>query len=205
MTRKLPPSPDFGAIDAIAATTADRRTTILALIGNLVFTWSNNESMFIYVIMLLLETDEKSAMIVFSTLNTTRARLDLVQRLAKAKLTDRTVRRSLDRLITRFTEQTRERNELNHCLYAVSDRGEITHTRSLRLNDSGGRLSIGSVRQMDDGRIAEMAELIAASKALNRDLWSFLPVLEAEIAAVRRQSSPSSSTPVTPPEPSPCP
>ena len=83
MQTRLPPKPDFAAIEAAARDSADRRTLILSLIGTLVFSWSNNESMFIYVLMLLLDTDEVSAAIVFATLNTTRARLDLVQRLVQ--------------------------------------------------------------------------------------------------------------------------
>ena len=84
----LPAAPDFEAVRAVAHVTAGRRAELFALIGHLTFSWSNNESVFIYVLMLLLRTDQPAAAIVFGTLNTTRARLDLVQRLAKARLTD---------------------------------------------------------------------------------------------------------------------
>ena len=58
----------------------------------------NNESLFIYVLMLLLRTDQTAAVaLVFATLNTTRARLDLVQRLAKATITDRALLRAPNR------------------------------------------------------------------------------------------------------------
>src|ERR1700694_59042 len=83
---QLPPRPDFEAMAAAAPASADRRTLILSLIGNLIVSWSNNESLFIYVLMILLDADQASAAIVFATLNTTRARLDLIQRLAKGKL-----------------------------------------------------------------------------------------------------------------------
>src|SRR5581483_11576909 len=63
---QLPPKPDFAAIEAAAHSTADRRTFIMALIGNLVYAWANNESMFIYVLMVLMNTDEASAAIVFA-------------------------------------------------------------------------------------------------------------------------------------------
>ena len=43
--------------------------------GHLICSWSNNESLFIYVLMILLRTDEASAAVVFATLNTTRADL----------------------------------------------------------------------------------------------------------------------------------
>ena len=64
---------------AAAPASADRRTFVLALIGNLICSWSNNESLFIYVLMILQRTDEASAAVVFATLNTTRARPDLIQ------------------------------------------------------------------------------------------------------------------------------
>ena len=86
---KLPPKPDFDVLAAAAPASADRRTFVLALIGNLICSWSNNESLFIYVLMILLRTDEASAAVVFATLNTTRARLDLIQRLAKIRVTDK--------------------------------------------------------------------------------------------------------------------
>ena len=88
MSKDLPKTPAFEAIEALAAQSAEQRTKILALIGNLSFTWSNNESVFIYMLMILLKTDINRAAIIFVTLNTTRARLDLVRRLGKATLKD---------------------------------------------------------------------------------------------------------------------
>jgi hypothetical protein len=45
--------------------------------GHLICSWSNSESLFICVLMILLRTDEASAAVVFATLNTTReTRLD---------------------------------------------------------------------------------------------------------------------------------
>lgn len=181
MPARLPPKPDFEAIEAAAMNSADHRTMILALIGNLVFSWSNNESMFIYVLMVLLDTDEVSAAIVFATLNTTRARIDLVQRLAKAKIADRAVARALDHLIDRFNDCTRVRNEFNHCMYTVSERGEITHTHAMKIKESGGRLVLGEVRPMDQGRIDELSRTVQDLNALNRELWDFLPRLQASI------------------------
>ncbi|GGK39111.1 hypothetical protein [Salinarimonas ramus] len=180
---RLPPPPDFDALTAAAPSTADRRTEVLALIGHLVFSWSNNESLFIYVLMLLLETDEVSAAIVFATLNTTRARLDLVQRLAKAKLRDPALARELDALVARFSKQTKLRNDLNHCMYTVDEEGVIARTQLMKLEERGGRLSFGRVRAMDRARLDEMAEAVREHGALNRDLWALLPRLEAHLAA----------------------
>src|SRR5262245_51692553 len=107
----LPPKPDFTAIEAAALKSGGRRTVTLTLIGNLVHCWSNNESLSIYILILLMNTDEPSAAIVFATLNTTRARIDLIERLAKIKITDKQVENRLDDIIERFSETTRTRNE----------------------------------------------------------------------------------------------
>lgn len=179
----LPPRPDFEAIEAVAESTSERRTAILALIGNLVFSWSNNESLFIYVLMLLLRTDQASAAIVFVTLNTTRARLDLIRRLARAKVPDRIVMKELEALMDRFDRATRARNEFNHCTFTLNERGEITHTQSMRVIEKKRGLTIGEVRAMDDARLAEMREAVAELRSLNRDLWEFLPRLEARMKA----------------------
>jgi hypothetical protein len=182
MPATLPPRPDFESIDAAAPRSADRRTSVLALIGNLVFSWSNNESLFIYLLMILLKTDQTSAAIVFATLNTTRARLDLIQRLARIHVKDRAISKRLDELIDRFNEYTRIRNEFNHCMYKVSGRGDITHTHSIRIVETRKQLQLGEVKPMDDARIKEMVETVQGLKTLNRDIWDFLPRLEQHLS-----------------------
>jgi DNA integrity scanning protein DisA with diadenylate cyclase activity len=187
---RLPPQPDFAAIDAAAAQSAEKRAAVLALVGNLVFSWSNNESMFIYVLMLLMDTDEVAAAIVFATLNTTRARLELIQRLAKARLGDRSTAQELEGLIRRFNACTRVRNEFNHSMFTVNERGEITHTQAMRIQESRGRMRFGVRKDVDENRLRELNDTIAELARLNRDIWEFLPRLEARTASspARRRS-----------------
>jgi ribosome-interacting GTPase 1 len=132
--------------------------------------------------MILLETDKIAAAIVFSTLNTTRARLDLIQRLAKAKISDRDLLRALDKLVDRFSQATRDRNEFNHCIYAVNEQGEITHTQTMRVREVRGRIQFGEIRKLDQERIKEMLGSIRDLKQLNREIWDILPRLEVYFA-----------------------
>lgn len=187
MTYQLPPKPDFKALEAAAPASADRRTMILALIGNLVFSWSNNESLFIYVLMLLLKCDDLSATIVFGTLNTTRARLDLIQRLAKVRIKDHDVETALEKLIERFNDCTRVRNEFNHCMYTVDRHGVITHTQSIKITEVRRRLRLGSVRPLDQKRINQMVATVGQLKELNRDIWDFLPRLDTHLRETHRK------------------
>jgi hypothetical protein len=195
VSTQLPPKPNFQAIEAAAPKSADRRTLIFALIGNLVFSWSNNESLFIYILMLLLNTDQASASIVFATLNTTRARLDLIQRLAKMQIRDKAVDRELAKLIERFNESTRLRNEFNHCMYTLGSEGEITHTSSLRIVETRKGLSFGETRPMDDKRLKELTEAAHELRQLNRDIWDFLPRLDEHLRRTRQATAGSATPP----------
>lgn len=183
VTSQLPPKPDFEALVAAAPASADRRTFILALIGNLVSSWSNNESLFIYVLMILLRTDQASAALTFATLNTTRARLDLIQRLAKVNIKDKALDKALAKIIERFNESTHVRNEFNHCMYIVDDAGRITHTQSMRIVQTRNNLQFGEMKPMDDARLKGLVKTTKDMARINRDIWDFLPRLEAHVRA----------------------
>lgn len=185
---RLPPKPDFKAFDASAPASSDRRTFILALIGNLVSSWTNNESLFIYVLMILLRTDQASAALTFATLNTTRARLDLIQRLAKISVHDKALEKTLGRIIDRFNESTQIRNEFNHCMYVVDASGQITSTRSMRIVQTKSNIEFGKTKPMDDARLKSMVAATKDMARINRDIWDFLPRLEDHI----RSRTPSS-------------
>lgn len=178
---KLPQAPDFNSMEASAPLTADQRTQILAHVGNLIFTWSNNESIFIYLLMVLLECDFDAATITFISLNTTRARLDLIRRLTKAKIRDAETVRKVERIIDRFNECTKVRNEFNHCIYQMNERGEITHTNVLKISETKTGLQYAVIRPIDQARLKEISSTIKKLTKLNRDLWAFLPELERKV------------------------
>lgn len=186
---KLPPKPDFDVLAAAAPASADRRTSVLALIGNLICSWSNNESLFIYVLMILLRTDEASAAIAFATLNTTRARLDLIQRLAKIRIRDKALARNLTALVERFGELTKVRNELNHCMFIYDASGAITHTQSMRLVETKANLRFGEMKALDAKRLTEMLRTTNEMTTINRDIWDILPRLEAHVYGEQPQGS----------------
>lgn len=177
----LPPTPDFGALEDRGVATSEQRKEIISHVGNLVFAWSNNESLFIYVLQILLRTDFPSAVVTFISLNTTRARLDLIRRLARLRLPDDEAVKRLDKLIERFNDCTRLRNEFNHCIYQVDAAGRITHTNVLRVKETPKGLEYVETRPFDAARIAEIERAVRRLTRLNRDLWAFLPVLQQAI------------------------
>jgi len=182
-TGTLPARPDFEAIEKAARQSGASRANLMGLIGQLVFSWSNNESLLIYVLMVLLQTDEPAAATVFSTLNTTRARLDLVSRLGRIKLADRETRMALEHVVRRFNEINQIRNEFLHAMYAVDARGTITHTQTMRLVNKSGRLSFGQQQAIDKERIEGLIRTCNDLRALNRKVWDLLPGLAKAVAS----------------------
>lgn len=178
----LPQAPDFAALEAAAKAGNEERQKFLALVGDLNFSWSNNESLFIYVLMLLTGTDEIKAAIIHATLNTTRARLDLVQRLSKVVLPDGSVRRELDEIVNAFSNSTRLRNDLTHATFVPASDGGVPHTQSMKLQEGGKKLRFGATRSLDEERLAEIHEAVQGLKTLNRRIWAFLPLLEEALA-----------------------
>ncbi|KZL14401.1 hypothetical protein [Pseudovibrio sp. Ad37] len=143
-------SPDFDELDKIAPNKAGRRNLLFALIGNINYSWSNNESTFIYILQHLMQTDELTATLVFGTLNTTRARLELIERLADAKLKDVALQKKLRRILCIFNESTRLRNEFSHATFKQNQQGEITHTHSMRIQRKNGQIQLGEIKAVDD-------------------------------------------------------
>ena len=183
--------------ESTAAKPLDRGTMILALIGNLFVNWSNNESLLVYLIDLFMDGklagsdpakfgDEPSpsAVIVFSTLNTTRARIDLIRRLSRFNVADQRLQNELERLLTRFEATTRVRNEFNHAMYLVEpESGELTHTQSTRIVQQGGKLKFGAKKKIDQARIKALQETIQEMCDLNHDIRDFLNRLGPYLAS----------------------
>lgn len=157
----------------------------MTLVGDLNLAWSNNESLFIYVLMFLLGTDEKAAALVFATLNTTRARLDLVQRLAKIAVSDKAVRAELGGIVDRFSATTRLRNDLSHATFVLDSQGEITHTQHMKIEESRGNLRFGMRRPVDDARLEEISHAIRELHTLNRRIWDLMPTLQRATQGAR--------------------
>jgi hypothetical protein len=178
--------PDFGAIDGAAGEATANGASLLTLTGQLAFCWSNNESLLIYTLKLLLGTDEPSAAIVFSTLNTTRARIYLVRRLATIKVAEREARAELERLIENLDQANRLRNEFMQATYAVNERGE-THTQVVELESKNGRLRFFNERELDErqpidpARIAALVQACRDLRHLNREMLDFLPRLKKAV------------------------
>ncbi|SPJ25981.1 hypothetical protein [Palleronia abyssalis] len=189
-SRDLPPPPDFTAMQAGGEAGAGERERLMTLIGALSVAWSNNESVLIYLMMVLLRTDDVSAALVYGTLNTVRARSDLVSRLARVRVSDPALREEIEAVLAALEKCGRIRNELQHASFEFDAAGRPVSTRSMRVEQNRKRLSFGRVRPVDAARLARIAAVIDDLGRLNQRIWALLPRLErhmtsAEVARPR--------------------
>ncbi|KKN63310.1 hypothetical protein LCGC14_0503160 [marine sediment metagenome] len=179
MVEKRSDLPNSSNLPQGQVASAMERDAVYGLIGKLVCTWSNNESVLSIVLMHLLKTDRAGAILVFGTLNTTRARIDMIRRLAKTRLGGAAeLARRLEKLMGQFERSTRTRNDFLHSMFVFDTDGCITHTQTMRIDERKGQVRYGTYKPVDATRLAYVADEIEKLTAWNHVIWSLLPELE---------------------------
>ena len=143
----------------------------LLLIGKLNYSWTNTESLLIHLIAGLSGMDKEIATVVFLTLNTTRARIDLVERLSKLKRVDQVERERVLELTGRIQRQSALRNRYNHCIYAFDTEGENPRSILMRIADRKDKLMMGQVNDLDAAAAEALQSAIVELRAINHDIW----------------------------------
>lgn len=144
---------------------------ILLLVGRLNYTWTNTESLLIYLIAGLARVDKEAAIIIFLTLNTPRARLDLVERLAKMSRTDPRCREEILALTRQLGREAGLRNKFNHCIYSFDPESGRAATQLMRIFENKDEVKYGKVESLDEVEIAKIKKSIAALAGVNRAIW----------------------------------
>lgn len=147
---------------------------LLLLVGRMNYSWTNTESLLIHLIAGLAGTTKQSAVIIYLTLNTTRARLDLVERLAKSGgITDATRSR-----ILAATAQIRKhqslRNRYSHSIYSFDTETGTARTITMRIADRKNALKMGQSDAIDASALDRIRDTIEALKQLNREIWALV-------------------------------
>lgn len=170
----LPEPPDFDVIESdVHEAGASRRANLMVLIGHLAFGSLINESLLIYILMVLLPTDEPSAVVVFSISKTMRTQLDLVSGLAWIRISDRATRLALDQVVKLFNRANQIRNEFLHPKNTVDGKGAITHTKTILAIEKGSKISFAQQDPIDQKRLDRVAKACREMSSLNRKIWSF--------------------------------
>jgi hypothetical protein len=147
---------------------------ILLLIGQLNYTWTNTESLLIYLIAGLAKVDKETAIVIFLTLNTTRARIELVERLAKLDRTPPACRQEILGVTQQLGQQARLRNKYSHCIYSFDETGDQASTQLMSIFDSKDSIKYGKIEQVDDVEISRINQSIEQIRTINREIWAIV-------------------------------
>lgn len=144
---------------------------VLLLVGQLNYTWTNTESLLIYLIAGLARVDKETAVIIFLTLNTTRARIDLVERLAKTVKTKPACREAILSVSDQLSHQAKLRNKYSHCIYSFDETGMHASTQLMRIFDSKDAVRYGKIEELDEPEMKRIAASIETIGGINREIW----------------------------------
>ena len=143
----------------------------LLLVGKLNYAWTNTESLLIHFIAGLSGVDKEVATVIFLTLNTTRARIDLVERLSKLSKSSAEQRTAVLAITGRLLAQAKLRNRYNHCIYAFDPEGGNPRTILMRIADRKDTLKIGQTHPLNDAAAEDIEAAINELSRINHAIW----------------------------------
>lgn len=147
---------------------------LMNLIGRINYSWTNTESVLIHLIAGLAHTDTETALILFLTLNTTRARVDLVERLSKMARTPAEQRDAILPLTRSVVKLSALRNHYNHSIYAFDQETGAARTIKMRIADRKTDIKVGQSEDIDAHAIAEIETALETISSLNNGLWEVI-------------------------------
>ncbi len=158
-------------------TLESRFDRLILLVGKLNYMWTNTESLLIHLIAGLSGTNKDIAVIIFLTLNTTRARIDLVERLAKMEGRPAEIRDPILEHTQRLSKLSFIRNRYNHCIYSFDANSGNPKTILMRIADRKTDIKLGREDTVDEKAIQEIEDIVAQLSTANRDIWRLITQL----------------------------
>lgn len=169
----------MNAVKASPATSPERVNApgsafdrFLHTLGRLNYSWTNTESLLIHLISGLSRTDKETAVVIFLTLNTGRARIDLVERLAKLPRVPQHERDDILRLTRWFQKLSGLRNLYNHCIYSFDAESGDFSTIQMRVADRKNDIKVGRMATMDSESLDDIEQSLADMAKLNSEVWA---------------------------------
>ncbi len=147
---------------------------LILLVGRLNYMWTNTESLLIHLIAGLTGASKDVSVIIFLTLNTTRARIDLVERLAKMDGRPPQIRDPILAHTQRLTKLSGIRNKYNHCIYSFDPESGNPKTILMRIADRKTDIKLGREDTVDDEALREIESVVQKLSAANRDIWKLI-------------------------------
>ncbi|MRX49965.1 hypothetical protein GI374_05770 [Paracoccus sp. S-4012] len=147
---------------------------VLLRVGRLNYSWSNTESLLVHLLAGLAGVKQDVAVVLFLSLSSTRARIELIERLAKLCRPEGAERATMLALLARFGRLGAVRNRFNHSIWSFDLESGSISTILMRIADRKSTIRMGKSETVDEKELARLDETLEAITALNRDIWEFL-------------------------------
>lgn len=153
---------------------AENLDAVLLRVGVMNYSWSNTESLLIHLLAGLTGVREDVAVVLFLSLKSTQARIELIERLAKLCRPAGDERTELLALMQRFARLASTRNRFNHSIWSFDlEQGSIS-TILMRIADRRDGVLFGKCERLDEAELARMDDALKVLGELNRAIWAFL-------------------------------
>ncbi|AUH32612.1 hypothetical protein [Paracoccus tegillarcae] len=146
---------------------------VLLRVGRLNYSWSNTESLLIHLLSGLSGMAKDAAVVVFLSVQSTRGRIEMVERLAKLRLPPGDQLQELLELTDRFSKLSALRHQYNHSIWSFQDDGSVS-TILMRIADRRDKIRMGRKQSLDQDQLARLDQELDAMSQLNRNIWRFL-------------------------------
>ncbi|MCR8725870.1 hypothetical protein [Frigidibacter sp. ROC022] len=147
---------------------------LMLLLGRLNYTWTNTESLLIHLIAGLARVEKDTAVVIFLTLNATRGRLDLVERLAKAERVPVEERARVLSVTGALGRLSGLRNRFNHCIYSVDTDSGGMQSILMRISDRKDGIRMGQVTDLGEAGLVKIRAATEELSALNNEIWALV-------------------------------
>ncbi len=147
---------------------------LFSLLGQLNYSFTNTESLLIHIIAGLTKVDKETSSIIFLTLNTTRARLSLVERLSKRKKSQKNLRTEVLQITKSMSDIIKIKNKYNHCIYSFDNESGQAATILMKIFDKKNEIKYGKLDHIDQNELDQLRKAIKDIGNLNITIWEFL-------------------------------
>jgi hypothetical protein len=153
---------------------ADHNSAYHCAIGGLVIAWANNESVFLAMLQLLIPSEEsKSAAMVWFSHRTTMGRIDLVGRLCRQQLKDKSLAEDISRAIVNFKGFCKTRNFYCHAMYHYDSDRCLAKAVGATMAQEDEPIRF-EAKRLDIGALNEIGDAVIRLGEFNRDLWKLV-------------------------------
>lgn len=180
----IPSIPDFLLRDSLKAEAGmsdearAQQDQVHKAVGLLFAVWANIETRLIALVSRLVNVDRKNARIIFFSLTTNRAKMNLVRALCQANLKGERLKAAL-KLVDRFKAPTRLRNELAHSEYSL-DPATYFYKGTYSLDMERETVPIDKLKPFNAARMNEITNVTKNLLKLGDDIWRLCSDMDKE-------------------------